>query len=38
MDVRKSLELLDSLYTQGDLEQAENYIDQWITEALEVRN
>jgi len=38
MDVRKCLELLDSLYTKGDLEQAENYIDQWITEALEVRN
>lgn len=38
MDIKKSLELLDSLYTLGDLEQAENYLDQWITEALEVRN
>ena len=38
MDIKQSLELLDSLYTQGDLEQAENYLDQWLTEALEMRN
>jgi len=38
MDVKKSLELLDSLYTQGNLEQAENCLDQWITESLETRN
>ena len=38
MDINKSLELLDSLYTEGDLEQAEYYLDKWIMESLETRN
>ena len=38
MDVKQSLELLDSLYTEGNLEQAESYLDQWIIESLETRN
>lgn len=38
MDVKKSLELLDSLYAQGELEQAESCLDQWLTETLEERN
>ena len=38
MNINEALELLDSLYAKGDLEQAENYLDQWITSSLETRN